>query len=371
MNVCQPARILLTLFLPLIIFSCSKKSISQLEDQGLKVTQGSITVGQNRVGEEFRLQYLGCGGIFLRHDNQSIMFDPFFSNQKFGKIGRSILFGAKIRSKPECIEIGKERIKKGLQISDDQIRDQTKAIFNAHSHYDHAMDIPFVQKYWLNNNASVFMNESGMKTCEKVIPVDKLFNIETKLSARESIGGSFDFPSTDGTVLKIYPILAAHNPHSRNMKLFSGTAMGPPSSFNEPTDKTRVTDWLEGRTISFLIDVVKKDDILYRIFLQSSSASFPDGIPPLRLLEQKKVDLAILGSASFHYSENTYPCEYINKLSATELMFIHWEDFFQRYDKETKSLRKQNLPRLMNEVLPKCRKDYILPVPGSVITIRY
>jgi hypothetical protein len=351
--------------------SCSRKSISQLERAGIRVTQNPIEIRSTSSSRKLQIQYLGCGGLFIRHADQAIMIDPFFSNQKFGKIGRSILLGAKIKSDPKSIAFGKERIKNGLKISDEEIRSQTKAIFTAHGHYDHAMDVAFIQQHWLNNNANVIMNESAIMTCQKVIPRDKLINVESKLSARQSVGGSFDFQSSDGTILRVYPILAAHNPHSKNMKLFSGTTLLPPASYNKPTDKTRVTDWLEGRTISFLIDVVEKDEILYRIFLQSSSASFPDGIPPKRLLEQKKVDLAILGAASFRYSENTYPCEYLNTLSPTNLMFIHWEDFFQRYNKKTMSLRKQDLTRLIKGILPKCSEEYILPGPGVVITTRY
>jgi hypothetical protein len=354
-----------------LITSCSRKSISQLEGEGVRITEKSIDIGSNSRARKLQVQYLGCGGLAIRHADQTILFDPFFSNQKFGKIGRSMLLGAKIKSKPRCIAVGKERIKKGLQLSDDQIRDQTRAIFTAHGHYDHAMDVPFVHQYWLNQGADVYMNESAMKTCAKVIPLNKIIPVESKLSARQSLGGSFDFPSGDGTTLKIYPILAAHNPHSKNMKLFSGTTMTAPVTFNKPTDKTRVTDWLEGRTVSFLLDIVEQEEILYRIFLQSSSASFPDGIPPSLLLEKKKVDLAILGAASFHFSANTYPCEYLKTLSPTDLMLIHWEDFFQPYDKKTRSLRKQDLPALINEVLPKCREKYILPVPGVVITTQY
>jgi hypothetical protein len=351
--------------------SCSKKSVSQLERTGIRVTQNPVEIGPTSSSRKLQIQYLGCGGLFIRHADQAIMIDPFFSNQKFGKIGRSILLGAKIKSNPKSIAFGKERIKSALKISDDEIRSQTKAIFTAHGHYDHAMDVPFIQHHWLNKNANIFMNESAMMTCQNVIPGDKLINVESKLSARESVGGSFDFQSADGTILKVYPILAAHNPHSKNMKLFSGTTIQAPTSYNKPTNKTRVTDWLEGRTVSYLIDLVEKDQILYRIFLQSSSASFPDGIPPTSLLQQKKVDLAILGAASFRYSENTYPCEYLNTLAPTDLMFIHWEDFFQRYEKKTMSLRKQDLTRLIKEILPKCREEYILPVPGVVLTTGY
>ena len=32
--------------------------------------------------EKLTVQYLGAGGMYLLHDNEGILIDPFFSNQK-------------------------------------------------------------------------------------------------------------------------------------------------------------------------------------------------------------------------------------------------------------------------------------------------
>jgi hypothetical protein len=172
--------------------------------------------------------------------------------------------------------------------------------------------------------------------------------------------------------MRVYPILAAHNPHSNHIKAFSGSVMRPVESYKEPDDKTSVNSWLEGRTLSFLIDIEDSGQILFRMFVQSSSCSFPDGMPPQTLLGKKTVDLAVLGVASYHFSESTYPCNYLDRLKPSNLMFIHWEDFFRSYKKRPRSVIATDVPRFFNTVLSQCKPaGYIVPAPGVVVNVSY
>jgi hypothetical protein len=191
------------------------------------------------------------------------------------------------------------------------------------------------------------------------------------MAVRDQPGRSVDLSASNGTVLRIYPILAAHNPHADHIKLFSGSVMQPVASFREPDDKTSANDWLEGRTLSFLIDVERNDTILFRMFVQSSSCRFPDGLPPASLLAKKKVDVAALGVASFQFSENTYPCSYLEAMKPAHVVFIHWEDFFRKYRRAPKSVMKTDVAKFFNHLLPSCAVPYTLPAPGVVIEISY
>lgn len=317
-----------------------------------------------------QIQYLGCGGVLIRHEQQAIMIDPYFSHQRFMKIGKSLLLNSKIKPLRNQIAYGKKMIQDSLALSDDQLQREVKGIFSAHGHYDHLMDIPFIYNEWLNKKTPVFVNSSAYATCAQVIDPSKLRNIEKIASIRNQVGNSIEFVEGDSKI-RVYPIFADHNPHSRNIKLFAGSATETPAHFKKYDDKTYVNDWLEGQTMSFLIDLVAGNEITFRIFIQSSSCQFPNGMPPDQLLTQKKIDVALLGIASYQFSENTYPCKFLEKLKPQKLIFIHWEDFFSKYEKKAKAVRKNNIPRLINEVFPNCKMPYSLPVPGSVFSLAY
>lgn len=349
--------------------SCSRKSVDYLEKRKINVIQSRKTFGTG--SNEIEVQYLGCGGLYVRHAGQAVMIDPFFSHQGFMKIGRSILLGGKIRSSKKQIDFGRKVVTDSLRISDTQLAQEVKAIFAAHGHYDHMMDIPFIYEKWLNKNAEVYANSSSLVTCRNVIDANHLHDAEIIASVRDKVGKSIDFTASDGSMMKVYPLFANHNPHAKNMKFFSGNKMSTPKRFNCVEDKTNVNDWLEGQTLSFLIDIVKNSQISFRIFIQSSSCNFPDGLPPETLLQQKSVDVAIMGSASYEFSENTYPCSYLDKMKPAHVMFIHWEDFFRKYQRKPKTVMRNNIPRLFEEIIPKCRQDYFVPLPGVVTTFKF
>lgn len=365
-------KIAFCIILPLLI-ACSRKSVSSLQRKGVVVTQKKVTIrNDDAAGNALQIQYLGCGGLYIRHPGQAIMIDPFFSHQRFMKIGRSMLFGGRIRSSARQIGWAQKRLCDSIGISEEGLRKETKAVFAAHGHYDHLMDVPYIHRYWLGQQAEVYVNESAANSCAGVIPAGKLHRIEALASVREQQGKSIDLPGADGSMIRVYPILAAHNPHMRNIKLFSGSVTEPLLTFRDPLGKTNVNHWLEGRTLSFLIDIEHDNRIVYRIFVQSSSCHFPDGLPPLSLLSAKPVDLAILGVASYHFSEASYPCGYLEQLKPRHLMFIHWEDFFRPYNRPPKSVLKNDIPRFFNKVLEQCKPaGYILPAPGVVINAEY
>jgi hypothetical protein len=352
----------------LFFSSCSKRSVSHLENQGIQFTRSWQAKASATVTDTLLFQYLGCGGFYIQQNDQAILIDPFFSHQSFLRIGKSIFLGGKIKPMTKQLRLGKKMIQDSLNLSDQNLRESVKGIFSAHGHYDHLMDVPLVHHEWLNSRSELFMNTSSVKTIANVVQPGKLHDIEKIASVRNQKGDSIDFKSAR-SVIRVYPIFADHNPHSGNIKLFAGSAVKSPKKFNHYLDKTSVNDWLEGQTLSFLIDFVKDDQTYFRIFIQSSSCQFPNGVPPKALLDERKIDLAILGVASYHFSENTYPCEFLTALKPSNLMFIHWEDFFRKVHQPPKAVKKNDIPRFFSEVFSKCRMNYRLPLPGTVISV--
>ena len=344
--------------------------MSHLNKKGVHVDRSVSIISNTLASDTIQMQYLGCGGFYIRQKGQAIMIDPFFSHQRFTRIGRSILLGGKIRSRAKEIKYAKRMIKDSLQLTDDQLKNEVKAIFSAHGHYDHLMDVPYLHHEWLGEKADVYVNTSAMLTCANVITASKLHDAQHFASVRNQVGDNVEFLNGQSRI-RVYPIFADHNPHSRNIKLFAGSAVKTPSRFKTYTDKTSVNDWLEGQTLSFLIDFLEGDSISFRLFMQSSSCQFPYGMPPESLLKAKAIDLAVLGVASYNFSENTYPCEFLKTLQPKNMIFVQWEDFFRTLRQRPKAVKTNDVARFFTDVFSKCKMEYSLPSPGSVITITY
>lgn len=356
------ARNLIIFFL-LIMAGCvtGPGRLKTLTKHGIPFQDHGITVDVPGSSVEMKVQYTGCGGLYILRGDQAIMLDPFFSNQKITRIGSSMLSGRKkIRSDQKMINAGLKSIEEATGKLNSNV---TTTIFSAHSHYDHLMDVPAVVSK-LNNLPVVYMNRSGFNTCRNVMDTTKIVILENHMTTQEVMRPPIVLQSSEHTI-RIYPVLGDHNAHFNNIKFFSGSKTEPVPYFTNAYAKTSVNDWLEGNTFSFLIDYVGREGgIDFRIFIQSSSCQPPAGIPPAKLIDGKPVDIAFLGIASYHFSPD-YPCTVLQSLQPKAVVWIHWEDFFRKYSKKPKILRGMDLVKFFNKpcVVP-YKPNALLPWPG-------
>jgi hypothetical protein len=344
-----------------------------------KLTSNKITYQNTRTAvtlsepteKKIAVQYLGCGGLYLVKNGEGILIDPFFSNQKIGRLGASFIGGGirgrkKLSSNQSMISEGMRRMENDLG----KTQGNVKAIFTAHSHYDHLMDVPIVFKR-LEQSPMVYLNQSGFNTCYNVVDTSKMKVLEKNMMTREVSRPPIELTTASGKI-QVYPILAEHNPHFKYIKAYSGAHTKPIEDFDSLNNKTRGNDWLEGNTFSFLIDYLDEAGrIDLRIFVQSSSCNSPAGIPPLSLLNGRPVDLAFLGVASYHFSPD-YPCALLDSIKPKEVVWIHWEDFFRKYTKKPKTVRGTDVVKFFD--IP-CVKPYkekaLLPWPGVTYDVTY
>jgi hypothetical protein len=316
------------------------------------------------------VQYLGCGGLYILKDGDGIMIDPFFSHQKIMRLGVSMFGGRngkrKLASDPKMVKRGI----KSIEGASGNIQSQLKAILTAHSHYDHLMDVPAVLKT-LGTELPVYVNQSGFNTCRNVIDSGKMVILENHMTTQEVTRPPIVLKSASGRI-HVYPVLAEHNPHFKNVKFFSGSMVKPVDGYQDPYQKTKANDWLEGNTFSFLIDYIDANGAIdFRIFVQSSSCNPPAGIPPAELLKDRNVDIAFLGVVSHHFSPD-YPCTLLESLKPREVVWIHWEDFFRKYSKKPKTVRGTDVVKFFD--LP-CVAPYkakaLIPWPGVTFDVSY
>ena len=354
------------LFALFCVVSCKllPGKLTKLPDN-LRIVQksDSIILATNS-SQTLSVQYLGCGGLYLLKDSTGILIDPFFSSQKIPALVRSTLGNKrKIASDPKMVQFGLN----ALYNQDPRFTQHIKSIFVAHSHYDHLLDVPAVWKA-LKEKPEVYLNESGSNVCNGVIESGKMTLLEDYETTYNCIGR----PVMVGKKVRVYPILAAHNPHTNHIKFFDGSLTSPLVYFNDPFDKTKANDWLEGKTFSFLIDYLDdQDQIQLRLFVQSSSCNPTAGIPPADLLKERPVDIAFLCVASYE-SSPFYPEVVITKTQPKKIVWIHWEDFFRDYDKSPRTVRATDVPGFFEkEMVRNNLGKSCMPWPRTILEIRY
>ena len=312
--------------------------------------------------KDLELIYLGTGGFYVRYKESSALFDPFFSHHSF----LSLPF-KKVAPIPENIE-------QGLNQAD---LSQTKHIFISHSHYDHLLDAPYVLTEKLGEDARLYGSSATQVLLKNALDSTRIVDMTeaAKNPLDDSDGYSWIKVSDN---IRVLPVLADHAPHFKLVFPISlyNKKPKPIPGYNSTSDKTKASKWQRGCTFSFLIDIMEGDQVIFRLFLQSSAADSPYVRPPQEVLDERKVDLAMLGGASFGYTaQKEYPDYLINALAPQRVLVCHWEDFFRPFAEENpRFVRFTNFKRFLlklNESYPldvSIKDRYFLPRPGCKIT---
>ena len=304
------------------------------------------------------LTYLGAGGFYIRNDDAGVLIDPFFSNTCILRVG---ILGVKTK-------------KKNVEWALDPITDldKTKAIYITHGHYDHLMDAPYVSQDCLANPVPIHTSTSGVTMINQI---STAVNIEPEVTTWYSRGTSRSFPAGAGSI-EVWPIATSHAPHTKKIRKYDGESEARYAL--ERTRQRRATKrWALGQPFAFLVDFKNSSkEITYRIYIQSSAARPKHGwLHPS--LQNREIDLAILGAASFHNTDD-YPEALIDHLGPDRIIICHWEDFFVRYKRDNKrTVRLTNVRNFINRLNAVFPYDagmgemFTMPNPGVEISIAY
>jgi L-ascorbate metabolism protein UlaG (beta-lactamase superfamily) len=361
--------------LVLLLTSCITPGRLSKLPKDIHIVEKRETIKEYKNGPNtLTIQYLGAGGLYLLNKNDGILIDPFFSNQKVGKLGWSVLFGKEnMRANEKMVTYGL----KSIEAQTGPLAPQVKAIFSAHSHYDHLLDVPAV--FATLNKPMVYLNQTGYNICYNTIDKNKMDVLEAHMTTADKTRPPITW-ATDSTSVHVYPILADHNPHLKNIKAFDGDITTPNQTFTNPYAKTRANTWLEGNTFAFVIDYVTNNKITLRLYIQSSSCSpcpsvaasaEEDCLAQLKSLPPHPIDVAFLGIASYAASPQ-YPAELLTALNPTAVVWLHWEDFFRSYTRPPKTVRATNVPSFFKlHAVNKVKNKAYLPWPRAVLEIKY
>ncbi len=351
------------LILSSVVAACTH-SLSKFYPEVIpKKSEAVITISE-KASHQVNLVYLGAGNMVLEQKGEAIITDPFFSNQKLLK-----LLG-KVKSNPQRYSTWKTNYEYFLSPA------VVQAGLVAHTHYDHAMDLPLLLEDRYFTNLKVVYGNSYLPA------ILQNFNKEGVNLTSLAPGQVYDPTKPDDKYqwisvnqrIRFLPILSNHAPHTKR-KLYMDKPLDA-EYFDEhliySNSKTKAFKWSTGETFSFLVDFIDADTL--RVFIQTSASQHPFGFPPLDEIKRKEIDLAILCYASALHVEE-YPVEVVNYIKPKKLIFVHWEDFFRMPNSfHDQRLVRGTKPRKVREQVNKLGKPhefFMMPKPGTRIRIMY
>lgn len=280
----------------------------------------TIRLSSRQNPDTVKVHYIGTGGVYIQKGQKAVLVDPFFSNP-----GPLLANFFRRRLPFDSIAI-RHYFAQTLDAPKDT-QGNIKALLISHAHYDHIMDVPFLWHEGLIHQDSIrligskttghYLSGAGVNTTKiQVIKKEEATN-------HQQIGKYYTLGQGS---IRVYPVVNAHAPHIRIFGIPIKLASGKASKDKFPR---RLGGFKEGQTYSFLIDFLNDAEVIdFRVFVQTSSSKAPYGFMPAALRNQRPIDLAVLGVASFKQVKK-YPEDLLLHLQPRHVLWVHWENFFR------------------------------------------
>lgn len=291
------------------------------------VDDDSSTGDEPPSGPRLEVRFLGVGGFSIRHGDDLVLTAPMYSNP--GVL--EVQFGS-VEPNPARIE---------AFLDPDFVVDAA-AILSGHAHYDHLLDAPHV--WGMTDHAVVLGNTSVTAIMRAAaLPDESLIALDdpkTSLVDRRNCdepdactgipsgneGAWVEIPRSN---VRVRGLCSSHPAQVLGVIHFGeGCVEGQPKA---PPDAAG--DWKEGATLAYLIDFFDPEsgEIVFRVYAQDAPTNAPVGHPPAALLDEKRVDLALLNVGAWENVDD-HPSAIIAAIEPRYAIGGHWEDFFRAQD---------------------------------------
>lgn len=271
-----------------------------------------------------KVTFLGTTTILFDDGETQLITDGFFSRPSFGKV----IF-SKIGADTTLIKKSLEKY--GI--------DRLQAVFTCHSHYDHAMDAPYVAKYTnaelhgspstLNIGKGAQLSEAQLKVYEP--GVEKRF-------------GNFSV-----TVIE-----SKHSPPIKVLGIFKTKEKGSHQIETPLAQPAKQNEYAEGGTYDLLIKH-GEHNILFK-----GSGNYIEGALTPYDVDVFMLGIPLIGKESEEFRQNYY--EQTVGSSKPELVIpIHWDNFFKPLNNDLKANSKMgdNVKKSLNFMIERTNQDNI------------
>ncbi len=290
------------------------------------------------------VQFLGVAGFIFRYAGETLMTAPMLSNPPL----RALIPFRELEADHDAIDRFLPPVA------------DVQAILVGHAHYDHLLDVPYIARRHAPA-AVVYGSRTMVHTIASALPAERLKAVDI-LAAIPGRPGVWIHNKRRN--VRWMAIRAAHAPHIGRLTLLKGGY-----ERDLPRLPRTAIGYREGQTYAWLIDFL--DEIgtpRLRIYYQDSASGPPDAmLPKLPAKDERRVDIAIVGVASFKNVPG-HPQELIRHLNARHYVFSHWDNFLVPPDAPLEVLPGTDLQefvRRVGEALPE-DADWRFPKPFSV-----
>jgi L-ascorbate metabolism protein UlaG (beta-lactamase superfamily) len=275
------------------------------------------------VNEEATLvvQYLGVGGFLLKHGNDVVLTAPMYTNPSLVEA----VFEHAIR--PDSAQVDRFLPPEA---------DGARAILVGHSHYDHLLDVSDIARRRARR-ARVY----GSRTMKHLLaPFPEIG--PRVVAIEENDVGDHQRPGRWLDVAPRVRVMALESEHSTQATLkfpFSPHPMpfhvwrgGLETDLEDPPRSA--SDWAEGATYAYVIDFLDAPSgrPVFRVYFQDSGTDEPLGYVPDPVLEEKRVDVALLCVGGDFQRLRRHPEGILENTRPRHAVLGHWEDFFVTQD---------------------------------------
>jgi hypothetical protein len=261
------------------------------------------------------------------------------------------------------------------------------AILVGHSHFDHLMDVPHIQRTRLKDavvygsKTAAYLVESLQVPAERVMVLnDDAHDVvdyrpcqkkpkEGCIYRPGSAGEWVAPPGAEGR-LRIRALCSRHSPQFARLPVSSQGCYDAPLGHEPRTSN----DWRLGDTFAYLVDFLDPGGVVaFRVYYQDSPTSPTDGYVPEEILGQRRVDVAILCAGAFDQEEDN-PRGIIENTKARYVLFGHWDNFFLPPTRKLQTLFSIKLDELTRRVeavrpsigVPAAEQRYWFGTPGTL-----
>lgn len=304
--------ILLISLVPVKLMSLSKK----IELDGLSA---NVYKGETENNHGIKIGFYGTSCLTFSYNGSTYLNDPFFSNPSYYEI-----LTGKYKDHSSVINPYLNKM------------DSISLVTITHGHYDHCLDFPYFMKKY-TDNAKIISSNSTLLSLTAYTDNKKSWNEYPIENNKNKWIYSAD------KVFRVFPVRSNHQAHIGKIKLLTGENINPFSKAPGP-----VWQWKEGITYSYIVDVMNQDEIVDRFLI--IAGDLPEESIHIINELQKEKRIKIMFSPFWHKQKSGAAFQYsYNLVKPEQVIFHHWNNFFNNTDQEIECIRSSDIVRQVAE----------------------